>query len=69
MIGFFGNLDRSPSPEMVTAFENNMKTLGKNLTAHKYDAGHGFANPSNPRFNVEAANDAYSKAIEFLKSH
>lgn len=69
VIGFFGNLDRSPSPEMVTAFENNMKTLGKNLTAHKYDAGHGFANPSNPRFNVEAANDAYSKAIEFLKSH
>jgi carboxymethylenebutenolidase len=69
VIGFFGNLDRSPAPAMVTEFENNMKTAGKNLVTHKYEAGHGFANPSNPSFNADAASDSYSKAIAFLKSH
>lgn len=69
VIGFFGNLDRSPAPAMVTEFENNMKTVGKNLVTHKYEAGHGFANPSNPSFNAAAAEDSYSKAIAFLKSH
>jgi carboxymethylenebutenolidase len=69
VIGFFGNLDRSPAPAMVTEFENNMKTAGKNLVTHKYEAGHGFANPSNPSFNAAAAEDSYSKAISFLKSH
>jgi len=69
VIGFFGNLDRSPAPAMVTEFENNMKTAGKNLVTHKYEAGHGFANPSNPSFNADAAADSYSKAIAFLKSH
>ncbi|MEY2835346.1 MAG: hypothetical protein RLZZ557_1008 [Bacteroidota bacterium] len=69
VIGFFGNLDKSPSPEMVTAFEKHMADLGKNLATHKYEAGHGFANPSNPRFSPEATADSYSKAIAFLKSH
>jgi len=69
VIGFFGNKDRSPSPEMVTKFEADMQTAGKKLTTHKYDAGHGFANPSNPSFNKEATEDAHAKAIAFLKEH
>jgi len=69
VIGFFGNQDRSPSPEMVTAFEKNMEAAGKKLNTYKYDAGHGFANPSNPKFNAEATADAYAKAIAFLRSH
>ena len=69
VIGFFGNLDRSPAPAMVSEFENNMKAAGKNLVTHKYEAGHGFANPSNPSFRADAASDAYAKAIAFLKSH
>ncbi|MBP6144686.1 MAG: dienelactone hydrolase family protein [Sediminibacterium sp.] len=69
IIGFFGNLDQSPSPAMVNDFEANMKLAGKNLTAYKYEAGHGFANPSNPSFNAAAKADSYAKAIAFLKSH
>ncbi len=69
IIGFFGNQDRSPSPEMVTAFEKNMEAAGKKLNTYKYDAGHGFANPSNPKFNAEATADSYAKAIAFLKNH
>lgn len=67
ILGFFGNLDKSPSPEMVNEFEKNMATAGKKLTTYKYEAGHGFANPSNPSFNVAATSDSYGKALEFLK--
>lgn len=69
VIGFFGNQDRSPSPEMVTKFEADMQAAGKKLTAHKYEANHGFANPSNPGFNKEATADAHAKAVAFLKEH
>lgn len=67
IIGFFGNKDTSPSPEQVNAFEKNMKDAGKNLTVHRYDAGHGFANPSNPNFDEAATKDAKKKAVEFLQ--
>ena len=69
VIGFFGNKDQSPSPEMVTKFESDMQAVGKKITAYKYDAGHGFANPSNPSFNKEATEDAHAKAVAFLKAH
>lgn len=69
VIGFFGNKDRSPSPEMVNKFEADMQAAGKKLTTHRYDAGHGFANPSNPAFNKEATDDAHAKAIAFFKAH
>ena len=69
IIGFFGNKDQSPSPAVVNDFEKNMQSAGKKLETHKYEAGHGFANPSNPAFNEAAAADAYRKAIAFLKAH
>jgi carboxymethylenebutenolidase len=69
IIGFFGNQDQAPSPTMVNEFEKNMKDAGKNLSVNRYEAGHGFANPSNPSFNPTATTDAYAKAIAFLKAH
>ena len=69
VIGFFGNQDRSPSPEMVSRFEADMHTAGKKLTVYTYEANHGFANPSNPSFNKTATEDAHAKAIAFLKAH
>lgn len=69
VLGFFGNLDRSPTPQMVSEFEKNMQDAGKKLTTYKYEAGHGFANPSNPSYNVVASEDSYRKAIEFFKQH
>jgi len=69
IIGFFGNLDQSPSPTMVNDFEKNMKEAGKNLSVNRYQAGHGFANPSNPSYNAAAKEDSYAKAIAFLKAH
>ena len=68
VIGFFGNLDKSITPEKVTEFENNMKAAGKSLKVYRYDAGHGFANPSNPVFNKQARDDAHEKTIAYLKA-
>lgn len=68
VIGFFGNKDKSPSPEIVNQFEADMISAGKKITTHKYEAGHGFANPSNPSFNKEATEDAHQKTVAFLKS-
>jgi len=67
VIGFFGNQDKGISQEVVNTFEANMKTAGKKISLYRYEAGHGFANPSNPSFNKEYTEDAYSKAIAFLK--
>ena len=69
VIGFFGNKDQGIKPEMVNTFEKNMKEAGKNISVYRYDAGHGFANPSNPIYNKEATEDAHAKAIAFLKAH
>jgi carboxymethylenebutenolidase len=67
VIGFFGNLDQYPSPQMVTEFVENMQKAGKKLLVNRYEAPHAFANPSNPGFNKEATADAHKKAIDFIK--
>ncbi len=69
VIGFFGNQDKGIPSTTVDAFEKNMKEAGKSLTVYRYEAGHGFANPSNPVYNKEATEDAHAKAIAFLKAH
>lgn len=67
VIAFFGNQDKAISKEIVDKFENDMKSAGKSISLHRYEAGHGFANPSNPSYNKEYTAEAHSKAISFLK--
>lgn len=67
VVGFFGNQDKGIPVEVVNKFEADMKTADKKITLNRYDAGHGFANPSNPSFNKEYTEDAYKKSIAFLK--
>jgi len=68
VIGFFGNQDKGINPAAVTAFENNMKAVNRNLQVYRYEAGHGFANPSNPSYNKEATEDSHTKALAFLRA-
>ncbi|MVM39873.1 dienelactone hydrolase family protein [Spirosoma sp. HMF3257] len=67
VLGFFGSQDKGITPESVKAFEENMAKAGEKVTVKMYDAGHGFANPSNPVYNKEAAADAYKLALAYLK--
>jgi carboxymethylenebutenolidase len=67
VLGIFGTKDRSIPNETVDAFAANMKEAGKNFTLVRYDAVHAFANPSNPGYNQEFGDDAFSKSVAFLK--
>jgi carboxymethylenebutenolidase len=67
VLGFFGNLDQYPSPQVVTEFAENMTKAGKKLYLNRYEATHAFANPSNPNFNKEATEDAYKKVLAFVR--
>lgn len=67
VLGIFGSQDKGINPESVKLFEENMQKAGKKVTVKMYDAGHGFANPSNPVYNKEATADAYKLALGYLK--
>ncbi|MES2513221.1 MAG: dienelactone hydrolase family protein [Bacteroidota bacterium] len=61
--------DKWINKELVTKFENNMKTAAKELTVKSYDADHAFANPSNPKYNKPFADDAFTNALAFVREH
>lgn len=69
MIGCFGSLDLSSSPEMVQEFEKKGSRQKKKHTTYKQETGHGFTNSSNLSCNSPASEDVYGKAIRFLKVH
>lgn len=66
VLGIFGSRDTTLTPDMVKAFEQAMKSAGRPLEAHFYDAGHAFANPSGKTHNSEAARAAWKVTQEFL---
>jgi carboxymethylenebutenolidase len=61
--------DQWINKEVVTKFEANMKTLNKPLEVKKYDADHAFANPSNPKYSKEFADDAMKNSLAFIKKN
>lgn len=67
VLGLFANKDQGINPQVVDEFEKNMQAAGKTLTVKRYDAAHGFANPSNPIFDSAATTDAYGHVLPFLK--
>lgn len=65
----WANQDKWITKDMVDKFEVNMKTANKKLTVKPYDAGHGFANPSNGGgYNDVATKDAYASTLDFFKT-
>jgi carboxymethylenebutenolidase len=69
LLGIFASNDGWINQEVVDSFEKSMNEINKPLTIKWYDADHAFANPSNPKFDNEAANDANSKARQFLQTN
>jgi carboxymethylenebutenolidase len=67
VLGNFASQDQWINPKVVAAFDANMKSVGKKLDYKEYDAGHGFANPTNPIYNSPATADAYARTIAYLK--
>lgn len=68
VLGIWAGKERWINPEVVAQFEADMKAAGKQLSSNSYEAGHGFANPSNPIFDAQSSADAYTKTLTFLRS-
>jgi carboxymethylenebutenolidase len=68
VLGIFASQEQWISTVVVKEFEENMKKAGKKITVKSYDAEHAFANPSNPKYNKEFAEDANKLTVEFFKA-
>lgn len=67
VLGIFAGQEQWISPKVVEEFDANMKQAGKKLTYKIFDADHAFANPSNPKYAKEAADEAYAMSLDYLK--
>jgi carboxymethylenebutenolidase len=66
VLGVFATEERI-SKEVIEEFAANMKAANKTLMYKTYPGVHGFANPSNPKYDEESSKQAYAKAISYLK--
>lgn len=69
--GFYGNEDKSPSPEEVNDYSDALTAAGIEHTFHRYDgAGHAFQNfPSPERYCEQQSEDAWEKVLVFLSDN
>ena len=70
LLGLFAGQDRAIKVADVEDFRSTLEQLGKDATIHVYPgADHAFANPSGGNYNAIAAEDAWDRTIEFLRTH
>ena len=70
IIGHFGETDRAIKVDDVRVFHANLKTASGDHEVFIYpNAGHGFANPENPSYHMESAEQARERTLEFLAKH
>ena len=69
VLGIFGEQDKGITPAKVKEFEAAMTKVHKKLTVKMYDADHAFANPSNPKHDKAASEDAYKRTVEFMQKN
>ena len=67
VLGNFANKDQWINTKVVAQFAADMQKSDKKLLLHQFDADHGFANPSNPKYNSDATKEAYNFTLTFLK--
>lgn len=68
VLNIWATQDNWINKDVMDKFDKNMVAAGKKLTIKPYEAGHGFANPSNPMgaFNETAYKDAYKATLDYF---
>lgn len=66
VLGIFGKQDTRLGPDLVGTFAKAMATALKPLDIRMYDAVHAFANPSNPKYDKDAAGKAWNETLAFF---
>lgn len=70
VMAFYGGKDQSIPADQIHKIEQLYKDAGKDASFNIYpEAGHAFINPYHGARVESAANDAWPKAISFLKQH
>ncbi len=69
VLGLFASQDKWINAQVVKKFQEDMKAAGKIVTVKIFNADHAFANPSNPKYNKEATEEANRLAMDYLKKH
>ncbi len=67
VLGIFAKQDKWINQEVIGKFETLAKATGKHVENHWFEADHAFANPTSPRYNDAAAQEANKLALEFLR--
>lgn len=61
--------DQWINAEVVGNFKKLTEATGKEMEVYTFEADHAFANPSNPNYQAEAAQEANTIALEFLSEN
>ena len=69
VLGHFATRDRFIDRDMVGGFERGMKAAGRTYEVHRYEADHGFANPTSARYDSADAALAWERTLAFFKAH
>jgi carboxymethylenebutenolidase len=69
VLAHFGREDQVVPPKQVEAFRSRLDGRAVTIQIYMYDAGHAFANPSGESYDAEAAERAWGRTTEFLRSH
>ena len=68
VVGHFAEDDPFEGPDDVAAFEQGLRSAGREVTTYLYPAtGHWFAEPSRDAYRPEAADLAFERTVEFLR--
>lgn len=71
VLGLYAERDGFVTPESARELESKLKSLGKQIEVKIYpDSDHAFFNDTRPEvYNAEAAADAWSRTLEFLRKN
>ncbi len=67
LLGIFGNLDKSPTPEQVNQLEEELKKYNKNYMFYRYDeCGHAFWSYHGTNYRPLETIDSFNKVLQFF---
>jgi carboxymethylenebutenolidase len=70
VLGHFAETDPYETDEGVAAFEDTLRTAGRDVVIDRYPGtGHWFAEPSRDAYRAEAADLAFDRTVAFLRKH
>jgi carboxymethylenebutenolidase len=70
VLGHFAETDPYETDEGVAAFEETLRSAGRDVVIHRYPGtGHWFAEPSRDAYRPEAADLAFERTVDFLREH